>query len=324
MIKNTKNKKRIKMSLQLGLCCINTELRKSNIFCSRTIIRKNFTVERAKALALLNIADIEKMCKWNFEHSIFVLRLSSDMFPHFTDTETEKYDLSFAIDALRHAGESARKYKQRITFHPGQYNQVGAQSKDVFTKTCEDLKMHADILDMMDIDKNGILCIHGGGLYDNKYETIERWIDNFQLLPENVKRRVCIENCERCYSVKDCLYIAEQCNIPLIFDSHHFDCFNLVNPDKTIEIDSVLERILSTWVERDMIPLFHISEQRKGARIGAHSDFIEKIPEYMLTIPEKYGLCIDVEVEAKMKEQAILHLYKIYPMLCKSSTKQLK
>ena len=303
------------MSIQLGLCCINSKLRRQKIFCSRTMIRKNFTIEKAKSLALLNIADIEKLCEWNYKNNIFVLRLSSDIFPHFTDTETESYDLSFAMEALAEAGKAAQKYKQRITFHPGQYNQVGAKSKSVFESTCRDLKMHADILDAMCIDKNGILCIHGGGVYDKKDETIERWICNFKLLPESVKRRICIENCERCYSVKDCLYIAEKCEIPLIFDSHHYECFNLINADKFIDINDVMERVINTWRKRDITPLFHISEQREDARIGAHSDFIEKIPEYILTIPEKYGVGVDIEVEAKMKEQAILHLYEIYPKL---------
>ena len=303
------------MSIQLGLCCINNTLRKSGIFCSRTMIRKNFTVEKAKDLALQNIADIEKLCKWNYDHNIFVLRLSSDMFPHFTDTETEPYDLSFAMEALAKAGVAARKYCQRINFHPGQYNQVGAKSKNVFEKTCQDLKMHADILDAMGIDKNGILCIHGGGVYDDKDATVERWVQNFKSLPENVKKRVCIENCERCYSIKDCLYIAETCEIPLIFDSHHYECFNLINPDKKLDIDDLMERIVETWKRRDMTPLFHISEQREGARIGAHSDFIETIPEYILTVPERYGVDVDIEVEAKMKEEAILHLYELYPYL---------
>ena len=303
------------MSIQLGLCCINNTLRKSGIFCSRTMIRKNFTVEKAKDLALQNIADIEKLCKWNYDHNIFVLRLSSDMFPHFTDTETEPYDLSFAMEALDKAGVAARKYCQRINFHPGQYNQVGAKSKNVFEKTCQDLKMHADILDAMGIDKNGILCIHGGGVYDDKDATVERWVQNFKSLPENVKKRVCIENCERCYSIKDCLYIAETCEIPLIFDSHHYECFNLINPDKKLDIDDLMERIVETWKRRGMTPLFHISEQREGARIGAHSDFIETIPEYILTVPDRYGVDVDIEVEAKMKEEAILHLYELYPYL---------
>jgi len=318
-------------SIRLGLCCINSELRKKGVFCSRTMIRKNFTVEKAKAAALQNIADITTMCEWNHRNNIFVLRLSSDIFPHFTDAEVESYDMSFAMDALKKAGEAVKTYKQRINMHPAQFNQVGAKEEAVFEKTCQDLKMHADILDAMDIDENGILCVHGGGVYNDKEKTMERWISNFERLPENVKRRLCIENCERCYSVIDCLHIAEACNIPLIFDTHHFQCFNLISatPKKTtkskksndvesndtpqIDVEDVLPRVIQTWKRRGITPLFHISEQKEGGRIGAHSDMIEVIPDYILNLPQKYQTTLDIEVEAKAKEVAILHLYKKYP-----------
>jgi UV DNA damage endonuclease len=317
--------------IRLGLCCINTELRKKNIFCSRTIIRKNFTVEKAQELALKNIADIGKMAKWNYENHIFVFRLSSDIFPHFTDEDTEEYSLEFARESLEEAGELCRKYKQRITMHPGQYNQVGAKEKRVLKNTIKDLTMHADILDMMGMDKNSVLCVHGGGVYGNIDETTQRWIKQFKDLPDNVQKRLAIENCERCYSVIDCLTIAESCNIPLIFDSHHYECYNLIyskeenkyNKDdkddkeyKQIDIDISLymDRIVDTWKKRDIIPLFHVSEQRPDSRIGTHSDFIEKLPSYYLSFPEKYG-DLDIEIEAKMKEQAIFKLYEIYPFL---------
>lgn len=137
--------------------------------------------------------------------------------------------------------------------------------------------MHADMLDAMGIDDDGILCIHGGGVYGNKEKTIERWIENFKQLPPHVQKRLCIENCERCYSVKDCLRIADSCNIPLILDSHHFDCYNLI----PLDISDYMDHVILTWTRRNITPVFHISEQRPDARIGAHSDYIKKIPEYM-------------------------------------------
>ena len=52
---------------------------------------KNFTVEKAKELALQNVRDLPEMMTWNYDNNIQCFRLSSDMFPHFTDTETEKF-----------------------------------------------------------------------------------------------------------------------------------------------------------------------------------------------------------------------------------------
>jgi len=296
--------------INLGLCCLNTVLRKQKIFCSRTITRKNFTVDKAKELALLNIKDIEKMVLWNEDHNIKCFRLSSNIFPHFTDKLTKKYTIDFAKDELKRIGVLINKLKHRIVMHPGQYNQVGAISKDVFQSTVDDLSHHADILDAMNIDNNGVLIVHGGGLYKDKDKTIKRWIEQFKLLPDKVKKRLVIENCERCYNIKDCLHISEQCNIPVVFDTHHFDCYNKINKIE-YKADDYLDKVVKTWGKRKV--LMHISEQGKG-RIGNHSDYIETIPKYLFDLCKR-GINIDLEVEAKMKEQAILKLREKYKCL---------
>jgi len=47
-------------------------------------------------------------------------------------------------------------------------------------------------------------------------------------------------------------------------------------------------------------------------------DTLKSIENYLLEIPEKYGVEIDIMIEAKAKEQSINHLYKKYPFLnCK-------
>ena len=71
---------------------------------------------------------------------------------------------------------------------------------------------------------------------------------------------------------------------------------------------------METWKKRNIKPKFHVSEQGKG-KCGHHSDYIEKIPEYLLEIPDKYNIHIDIMIEAKMKEKAIFKLYDIYPYL---------
>ena len=78
-----------------------------------------------------------------------------------------------------------------------------------------------------------------------------------------------------------------------------------------------MEDILKTWTKRNIKPKFHISEQGSG-KIGHHSDYIEIIPNYLLEIPKKYKINIDIMIEAKKKEQAIFKLYRKYPILnCK-------
>lgn len=299
------------MTLQLGLCCLNTVLRKKGIFCSRTLQRANFTVEKAKAKALANLQDAETMMRWNHAHGIFVFRLSSDMFPHFTDLETEPYTMDFAIPQLQHLGKVARECGQRITMHPGQFNQVGTPHASVYERTVADLCYHADILDHMGMDSTSVLCIHGGGVYGCKETTMRRWIEQFHDLPLNVRQRLAIENCERQYGLDDVLELAHECIIPVIFDTHHDECYRQLHPTYYPEdLIDTLPTVVDTWDGR--IPIMHISEQRPEARIGAHSDLVETIPSYLLALV-KQGTSIDLEVEAKLKNEAIDHLYQKYP-----------
>ena len=304
--------------IRLGLCCMNSELRTKNIFCSRTVTRKNFTVEKAQQLALKNISDIKTLLEWNIRNDINVFRLSSDIFPHFTDSETEKYDMDFAIPLLRDCGEFCNTNLQRITMHPGQYNQVGARDRAIFEKTIEDLSMHCDMLDYMGIDtNNGIVNIHGGGLYGDKEKTKRRWVEQFSELPQKVKNRLTIENCEKCFNVRDCLDISRECKIPVVLDTHHYNCYGILHPDEVQEnISELIPEVLESW-GNDRIPLFHISEQKPNSPVGSHSDFVEEIPKYLLDIPILYDRCIDIDIEAKAKEKAILRLYDKYPNIFK-------
>ena len=82
-------------------------------------------------------------------------------------------------------------------------------------------------------------------------------------------------------------------------------------------MDIYIPRILESWNKRNIKPKFHVSEQGTG-RVGHHSDYIEELSEYLLSIPEKYNTNIDIMIEAKAKEKAIFKLYAKYPFLdCK-------
>lgn len=306
--------------IQLGLCCLNTTLRakKTPVFSSRSVQLKTLEdkgVEFLKEKIIQNLKDTLVLMDWNEENGIKVFRLSSELFPHMSNNKAPKYDFEFAKDLLKQIGEKSKLLNQRLTFHPGQYNVIGATSKDVLENTTRDLKYHADVLDLMGLDDNSVMVIHGGGVYNDKKKTKERWCKQYMELPENVRKRLVLENCEKNFSIIDCLEVSDTVNIPVVFDTHHFECYKLLHKDEKFkEPEYYIPKILETWSRRNIKPKFHVSEQGAG-RTGHHSDFIEEIPEYLLEIPEKYKVEIDIMIEAKMKEQAIFELYKKYPFL---------
>ena len=309
--------------IQLGLCCLNTVLREQNppIFSSRSIVLKTFEtkgVDHLKEKIIQNLKDTLTMMDWNEANGIKVFRLSSELFPHKSNYRAPDYSFDFAIELLKQIGQKSRQLKQRLTFHPGQFNCIGSPNNDVINNTINDLQYHADVLDLMELDQNSVMVIHGGGVYNDKENTKKRWCENYLKMPENIKKRLVLENCEKNFSIIDCLEISSIVNIPVVFDTHHFECYKILHPDEHFEEPGYyMEAILNTWKRRDIKPKFHISEQGSG-KCGHHSDYVENIPSYLLEIPFKYDTHIDIMIEAKMKEQSIFKLYKKYPQLnCK-------
>lgn len=310
----------VKRPIQLGLCCLNTQLRekKPSCFSSRRITMK--TLEK-KGLSHLqekiiqNIKDTIEMVHWNEKHGIRVFRLSSEMFPHKSNPKVDDYSFDFAKSLLIKLGHIAKFYNHRITMHPGHFNCIGTPNKTVFKNTIADLSYHATMLDIMRMDHNSVMVVHGGGVYGDKKKTLERWIRQYEMLPLNIKKRLVLENCEKNFNIEDCLWISSKIDIPVVFDTHHFQCYQQLHPDETFQSpEYYIPLILKTWTKRNIKPKFHVSEQGSG-KCGHHSDFIEKLPNYLLNIPTRYDIEIDIMIEAKKKEQAIFKLYEKYKNL---------
>ena len=310
----------VNKGIQLGLCCLNMTLRKEkpSVFCSRSMIVRTINekgLDVLKEKIKQNIEDLKKMILWNEQNGIKVMRMSSIMFPHISNPRIPSYTIDFVKEQLKEVGKLAKKLNHRLTFHPGQYNVIGTPNEKSFQHTIDDLSYHANVMDMMELNQNSVMVVHGGGVYGDKEKTIKRWCEQFYKLPKNVQKRLVLENCEKCYSIEDCLRISKIVNIPVVFDTHHYECYKILHPDEKIkEPDYYIPLILKTWQRRDIKPKFHVSEQGAG-RCGHHSDYIKVLPKYLLEIPEKYDTTIDIMIEAKKKELAIFELYKKYPFL---------
>ncbi|KAK4702434.1 UV DNA damage endonuclease, partial [Phenoliferia sp. Uapishka_3] len=208
---------------RLGYACLNTILRndlKPSVFCSRTCridtIKKE-GMEHLKELGRKNMEDLTKLIEWNVAHSIFFLRMSSEMFPFASHAEYQ-YSLEYADKELKLAGDTAKRLGVRLTTHPGQFTQLGSPRKVVLENAVRDLSYHCEMMDRMGLDKDSVMIIHGGGVYGDKEAALERFKVNFRLLPEKIRNRIVLENDEICYSADDLLPVCEELDIPFVFD----------------------------------------------------------------------------------------------------------
>ncbi len=149
--------------------------------------------------------------------------------------------------------------------------------------------------------------IHGG-----KANRTEKIIEVFKTLPENVKNRLTLENDEKCYNVRQLLNINNHTGIPVVFDSHHFT-FGM---DDLSFSDAFCESI-RTWGR--IKPLQHISNTEIGEENSsynkkrAHSQLIRYIPDDQLNAIRED--LIDLDVEAKLKNIAVLKMRKDFGIL---------
>jgi len=296
--------------MKLGYACINSTLQAAGgITTNRGMRQKTFNergLSYVSELALQNVKDLETIVKWNEEMGIKLFRMSSDIFPWVTYYDfTDLPDYPMIDVYLKNIGALADKYGQRLTFHPSHFNALGSPNPVVVEKTIKELNAHSDIMDTMNLSPTvyNKINIHIGGAYGDKQATLKRWIDNYYKLNHNTQARLTVENDdkENMYSVKE-LYkgISEQCGVPIVFDYyHHKFCTGGLTEQEALELAA------STW-PKGIVPCTHYSESRRKEHLDesikaqAHSDRI-------VDTIQSYGLDIDVVVEAKHKELAVLN-----------------
>ena len=285
----------------LGYACINMTLGKKKITTNRSMIKKTFLkegIDRASELGLQNTRDLVEIIKWNEQQGIKLFRITSNLFPWSSEYQLSSMPHFAPIsNLLKGIGVLVSNYGQRITSHPGPFNVLVSPNEKVVLNTITDLSLHGEVFDLMGLSRTpyNVINIHCNGVYGDKVSAMDRFCRNFDRLPDSVKTRLTVENDDKAsmYSVKDLMYIHKQIGIPIVFDYHHhkFCTGNLSERE-------ALEMAMSTW-PKGIKPVVHYSESAIGKMPQAHSDYIfDKI--------NTYGYDLDIEVEAKMKELAVL------------------
>ena len=303
-------------NLVLGYCCINTALRKDKIFTSRTCRLKTIQdlgIQHSYKLAHQNLNDLPKIFQWNYDHNIFLFRMSSDMFPFATHKNyIDSYDMQQFDSVLQNVGKMAKKFKQTITFHPSQFTLLSSTRPEVTANSVIDINFHADLLDKMNTGPDSVIVIHGGSKAGGKKVALERLCENFKLLSPSAQKRIVLENCETCYTIQDLLPVSEQLCVPIVVDFHHHN----INPG-TAPLPESIQNVLCIWKSRGITPLFHLSESRPDVsptdsiiKRRAHSDIVQTLPPELLDIISTTKIHLDIE--AKHKEIAVKHLFEKY------------
>lgn len=189
---------------------------------NRDLIRR--TLERKGLaylgeLALLNCRDLARIIQWNQENSIRFFRVSSAIWPWMGTYDVAQLPQFVEIKAaLSFAGDLARVYDQRITFHPSHFVKLGSSDMALTKKSSDELEGHSQVqtyekhyfplchscgsptytllygqvFDLMGFEPSpwNKINIHVGGVYGNKKETLLRWAKAYNQLSDACRARM--------------------------------------------------------------------------------------------------------------------------------------
>jgi UV DNA damage endonuclease len=283
------------------------------ITIGRGMIKRTFEqkgIQYASELALQNVRDLIEIIKWNNQQGIKLYRMSSDMIPWMSEYELKDLpDYTKISNLLKGAGKIAMDAGQRLTFHPGHFCVIASQNPDVVVRSIKELNQHGEIMDLIGLPRNpdAAINIHINTTAISKEDSLNRFIKAFDTLDLSVKERMTVENDDKKaqYSISDLVYgLSAHTGIPIVFDYHHHWCYDDPMPEK-----DALYLAASTWPE-GIRQLVHYSSCKKiheddSVVNRAHADYIY---EHI----DSYGLSIDIDLEAKAKEKALINYLKKY------------
>lgn len=296
----------------LGYACINMTLGEKKISTNRSMIKKTFMergIPYASELALLNVKDLETIIKWNVEHDIKFFRMSSDIFPWASEYDILSLpNIKEISQILARIGNFAKENGVRLTAHPGPFNVLCSPNPSVVQNTIKDLENHAKVFDLMGLTKTPYnkINIHCNGTYGNKQESMERFCSNFKLLSHSVQSRLTVENDDKAsmYSVKDLMFIHETIGIPIVFDYHHHQfCTGDLSEKEALEL------AILTWPD-GITPIVHYSSS-KQKETGNAKEKPQAHADYILEEINQYGYEVDIMLECKAKELALLEYRQV-------------
>ena len=291
--------------MRIGYPCINLTTKNHNFSTFRL---KSYTETRFKETVLNNLDYLLSLLKFNKINSIYFFRISSDIIPFASHPVCEINWRDTFKTKLREIGDFITQNNMRVSMHPDQFVILNSKNEDIVKNSIRELKYHCELLDSMNLPYSAKIQIHGGGVYGEKEKAKRNFVYNFSKLVEgNLKKRLVIENDDRSYSLKDCLDINTETDIPIVFDTFHHEC---LNNGETIQ--QALSSFIKSWdYPIDGNPIIDYSSQSIGERRGKHAKTLDKnhfiylYNEFIRAVKEN-KVDLDIMLEIKDKEKSAL------------------
>lgn len=295
------------MKIRLGYVSISNALQ---LTTSSTITYSNYLKiydkeEKIDKIIKLNLYALNEIIKYNIKNNIHFYRLTSKLIPLATHENVNFDYIKKYKNEFNKIGKKIKESNMRVDVHPDQFCVINSTKKDVVDRSFKILEYHYNILQLLGI-KNKVIILHMGSNEFGKNNSIKRFINNFNKLPEEIKNCIALENDDKVFNIDDVLYVCEILNIKPIFDVHHHNC----NKGK-YDIKIYLDKICKLW--KGDIPKMHFSSPKNNTKkeFRSHNDYINSNDFINFTESLKYyNKDVDIMIEAKKKDDSLFRLIR--------------
>jgi len=295
--------------IRLGLCCLfrDEPVRfRATTAAALKLLPREHRLTRLSELCLANCRSLVAATETVIRLEIGAFRIMSPLFPRCTHPEVG-YGLGDLPDerAIREALEHVRRLRTdhdiRMSFHPDQFVVLSSPRDEVAAMARRELEYQAMVATLVGAE---VINVHVGGAHGDKAAALARFGERFVALPDDVRRRLTVENDDRTFTVSDVLPLCRDLAIPLVYDVHHHRC----NPDGLDEAAATAAAV-ETWRRVGREPWFHLSSPRDGwgsKNPRPHADYVDPADLPRCWLDER----ATIDVEAKAKERAVLRLHE--------------
>ncbi len=296
------------MKVRLGYVALSKAL--DDVTTSSTItytnyINKNYNASKLLEITKNNLDSLYEIIKYNVKNNFHFYRLTSKLVPLATHDKVDFDYITPLLDEYKKIGKLINDNNIRVDTHPDQYAVLNSMDSKIVKNTVEILEYHYKIMDALGI-KDKIIILHVGSSACGKKASITRFINNFNKLPDHIKKCIAVENDDKVYNIKDVLELCHKINVPMVLDYHHFICNN-----EKEDINDYLKEIIDTWDGK--LPKMHFSSPKSKLKkeFRSHSDYINKECFIkFINILKKQDKDIDIMLEAKAKDDAVSRLVR--------------
>ncbi len=289
------------MKIRLGYACISAIINTtSSKTTTLTYYKKLDTKSKQNKIDIIikeNLKSLKEIIIYNIKNNFHFFRITAKLIPlmDIVNIDLNKYKNEFL-----EIGNLINKNNMRVDVHADEFCVLNSINENVVLNSIKILNNLKISMDMFNVPYN--IIIHIGSKANGVKESIKRFKNNFNLLNEDLKEKLIIENDDKNFNVYQTLKLCEDLNIPMCLDIHHHYCNKC-----TKNIAFYFPRILNTF--KNNIPKMHYSSPKSKKEFRTHNEYINS-EEFILFVNllKEYNKDVDIMLEAKGKDLALVKL----------------